>query len=93
MEEFDSHRSISSHRVTGWSGPSGTFTIGLRPLNRFERIKLALLLVAGGVVTLALLFAAFMIGLILVIPLVILGTIWAFWISWRMRRRSRSGLY
>lgn len=65
------------------SGPA------FRPLSRLERLKFGLMTLFGLTIFLAVIVAAFFIGLVLVIPLTVLWMIWLGRIGWRMRMRSR----
>jgi len=66
---------------------SGKGTEQFKPVSKLQLIKFAIIALLILSVAIAVFFAAFIIGLLLVLPLIILGILWFIYMSWRGKIR------
>jgi Flp pilus assembly protein TadB len=60
-----------------------------RPVSRLQLLKWGLLALAALSLLIAFLLAAFVIGLLLTVPLIVLGIVWLLIMAWRGKIRIR----
>ena len=89
MRKEDEDQELVTYRVTLGGSEEPRTTYSIRPLSRFQIFKLTLIGLLGLAMVAIFLFATFIVGLLLAIPLVLLGLFWYFRLVWLGRTRYK----
>lgn len=89
MGEEEKDQELVTYQVTLGGEEDHRTTYSIRPLSRFQIFKLTLIGLLGLAMAAIFLFATFIIGFILAIPLVLLGLFWYFRLAWLGRTRYK----
>ena len=89
MWEEEKDQELVAYQVTLGGDEDHRATYSIRPLSRFQLFKLTLMGLLGLTIAAVFLFATFIIGLIVAIPLILLGFIFYLRLVWMGRSRYK----